>query len=132
MDYWSVGCSTIKIGSEDVEIAYRFGKRHEQFLFPAGINNYVSSEAPVRMYDAFVETLDFGELGIGLDAGKVANSSYDPKAILKLLVYGYSYGVRSSRQLERETHYNLSFRWLTGGLKPDHKTPQIQFSLFNP
>jgi hypothetical protein len=42
--------------------------------------------------------------------------------MLKLLVYGYSYGVRSSRKLERETHYNLSFIWLTGGLKPDHKT----------
>lgn len=38
------------------------------------------------------------------------------------MVYGYSYGVRSSRKLERETHYNLSFIWLTGGLKPDHKT----------
>jgi hypothetical protein len=42
--------------------------------------------------------------------------------MLKLLVYGYSYGVRSSRKLEREANYNLSFIWLTGGLKPDHKT----------
>ena len=42
--------------------------------------------------------------------------------MLKLLIYGYSYGVRSSRKLERETHYNFSFIWLTGGLKPDHKT----------
>lgn len=38
------------------------------------------------------------------------------------LVYGYSYGIRSSRKLERATHHNLSFIWLTGGLKPDHKT----------
>jgi hypothetical protein len=42
--------------------------------------------------------------------------------MLKLLVYGYSYGIRSSRKLERETHYNLSFIWLSGGLKPDFKT----------
>lgn len=103
-------------------MAYRYGNRHEQFLFPASIEDYVPTEAPVRVYDAFVEALDFGELGIELDAGKVGNSSYDPKAMLKLLVYGYSYGVRSSRKLERETHYNLSFIWLTGGLKPDHKT----------
>ena len=39
-----------------------------------------------------------------------------------MLLYGYSYGVRSSRKLEREVHYNLSFIWLAGGLKPDHKT----------
>jgi len=42
--------------------------------------------------------------------------------MLKLLVYGYSYGVRSSRKLEREVNYNLSFLWLTGGLKSNHKT----------
>jgi hypothetical protein len=42
--------------------------------------------------------------------------------MLKLLVYGYSYGVRSSRKLEQETHNNLTFIWLMGGLKPDFKT----------
>jgi hypothetical protein len=42
--------------------------------------------------------------------------------MLKLLVYGYSYGIKSSRKLERETHHNISFIWLMGGLKPDHKT----------
>jgi hypothetical protein len=43
-------------------------------------------------------------------------------AMLKLLVYGCSYGVRSSRKLERECHNNISFIWLMGNLKPDHKT----------
>jgi hypothetical protein len=42
--------------------------------------------------------------------------------MMKLLVYGYSYGVKGSRKLERECHHNLSFMWLMGGLKPDHKT----------
>jgi len=103
-------------------MAYRHGNRHEQSLFPASIEDYVPADAPVRAYDAFVDALDFGDLGIDLDSCKVGNSPYDPRAMLKLLVYGYSYGVRSSRRLERETHYNLSFIWLTGGLKPDHKT----------
>lgn len=103
-------------------MAYRHGNRAQQLLLPPSIEDYVPADAPVRAYDAFVEALNFGQLGIELDSGKVGNSSYDPKAMLKLLVYGYSYGVRSSRKLERETHYNLSFIWLTGGLKPDHKT----------
>jgi transposase len=103
-------------------MAYRYGNRPQQLLLPPSIEDYVPADAPVRVYDAFVEGLDFDELGIELDAGKVGNSSYDPKAMLKLLVYGYSYGVRISRKLERERHYNPSFIWLTGGLKPDHKT----------
>jgi hypothetical protein len=42
--------------------------------------------------------------------------------LLKLLVYGVSYGIRSSRKLERACHDNLSFIWLIGGLKPDYRT----------
>ena len=103
-------------------MAYRYGNRSQEVLFPASIEEYVAEDAPVRAYDAFVEALDFSTLGIELDNCRVGNSSYDPRTMLKLLVYGYSYGVRSSRRLERETHYNLSFIWLVGGLKPDHQT----------
>ncbi len=91
-------------------------------LLPPSIEEYVESNHPVRAYDAFVEMLDFRALGIELDPHQVGNSEYDPRAMMKLLVFGYSYGVRSSRKLERETHQNLAFIWLMGGLEPDHKT----------
>ena len=103
-------------------MAYRYGNREQMTLLPQSIEEYIPEDHPVRVYDAFVEALDFGALGIDLDEQQVGNPEYDPRAMLKLLVYGYSYGVRSSRKLERETHYNLSFVWLIGGLKPDHKT----------
>lgn len=103
-------------------MAYRYGDRNQQVFFPASVEQYVSAEDPVRAYDAFVDALDFDALGIALDSHKVGNSQYDPKAMLKLLVYGYSYGIRSSRKLERGLYHNVSFMWLTGGLKPDHKT----------
>jgi len=103
-------------------MAYRYGDRQQMGLFPASIDDYVPKDDPVRAYDAFVEALDFGKLGFELEEDKVGNPEYDPKAMLKLLVYGYSYGVRSSRKLEREVHHNLSFIWLVGGLRPDHKT----------
>jgi len=103
-------------------MAYRYGNRYQMTLLPQSIEEYVSEDAPVRAYDAFVEALDFNALGIELHQHKVGNSEYDPKSMLKLLVYGYSYGVKSSRKLEREVHNNISFIWLMGGLKPDHKT----------
>ena len=103
-------------------MAYRHGDRKQRALFPQSIDEYIPKDAPVRAYDAFVDSLDFDKLGINLDGRKVGCPQYDPKAMLKLLVYGYSYGIRSSRKLEREAHYNLSFIWLVGGLKPDHKT----------
>jgi len=103
-------------------MAYRYGDRNQMTLLPPSVDDYVPQDAPVRAYDAFVEALDFEKLGIQVDPNRVGNPSYDPKAMLKLLVYGYSYGVRSSRKLEREVNYNLSFIWLVGGLKPDFKT----------
>jgi transposase len=103
-------------------MAYRYGNRDQLGLLPPSIEDYVGKEDPVRAYDAFVESVDFSELGIEIDEHQVGNSEYDRRAMLKLLVYGYSYGIKESRKLERATHHNLSFMWLMGGLKPDHKT----------
>ena len=103
-------------------MAYRCGDRYQMNLMPASIEEYVGADNPVRAYDVFVEALNFHELGITINPDKVGNSEYDPRIMLKLLVYGYSYGVKSSRKLERECHHNLAFIWLVGGLRPDHKT----------
>jgi transposase len=103
-------------------LAYKRGNREQMTMLPPTIEEYVGEDDPVRAYDAFVEALDLEQLGIEVEEVKVGNSAYDPKAMLKILVYGYSYGWRSSRKLERALHHNLSFIWLTGGMKPDHKT----------
>ena len=103
-------------------MAYRNGERHQISLLPSSLEDYVSAGDPVRVYDGFVDALDFGQLGIEINPYKVGNSEYDPRSMVKLLVYGYSYGVKSSRKLERECYHNIAFIWLMGGLKPDHKT----------
>jgi len=103
-------------------MAYRYGDRTQRILFPQSIDEYIPQDAAVRAYDAIVDKMDLQSMGFEIDPDKVGCPQYDPKIMLKLLVYGYSYGVRSSRKLERECHYNLSFIWLTAGLKPDHKT----------
>jgi transposase len=101
---------------------YKYQERQQMNLLPPSIEDYVNIDHPVRAYDAFVNALDLKELGIQINDDKVGNPSYHPKVMLKLLVYGYSYGVRSSRKLEREAVNNLSFIWLLAGLAPDHKT----------
>src|SRR2546430_12926552 len=103
-------------------MAYLHGERQQTSLVPASLEEYVSAEDPVRVYDAFVDQLNFQELGIVLDEQQMGPPEFDPAAMLKLLVYGYAYGIRSSRKLERALYHNVSFMWLMGGLKPDHKT----------
>lgn len=103
-------------------MAYRYGDRYQMQLLPQTIEDYVAQNDPVRVYDAFVDALALHELGIVWDDSSVGNSAYDPRAMLKLILYGYSYGLRGSRRLERAAYHNVSFIWLMGGLKPDHKT----------
>ena len=103
-------------------MAYRQAERQQRWLFPESIEEYISREDPVRAYDAFVEALDVEALGVEWNPHKVGCPEYDPAGMLKILVYGYSYGIRSSRKLERALYHNLSFIWLAGALKPDQKT----------
>lgn len=103
-------------------MAYKYGNREQVTFLPDRIESYVKSDDPVRAYDAFIEALDLKSLNFVIDSNLVGNSAYDPISMLKVLVYAYSYGWRSSRKIERALHHNLSFIWLAGALKPDHKT----------
>lgn len=103
-------------------MAFKEGNRYQSTLFPASIEDYVGEDDPVRFYDAFIESLDAEELGLSYDRKQVGNSRYCPMTMLKILVYAYSYGWRSSRKIERALHHNVSFMWLSGGLTPDDRT----------
>ena len=103
-------------------MAYIRGDRDQTLLFPPAVEDYIPPGDPVRAYDAFVDQLNLTELGIVVDENQIGPPEFDPRVMLKILVYGPSYGIRSSRKLERACHHNLSFIWLTGNLKPDYKT----------
>lgn len=104
-------------------MSYISGDRNQLTMLPPVIDDYIGAQDPVRVYDAFIEAINFDELGISLKHEKAGAKSYSPKSMLKLLVYGYSYGgTRSSRKLERACHHNLSFIWLLCDLKPDYRT----------
>ena len=103
-------------------MAYITSDRNQVTFLPPRIEEYIGENDPVRVYEAFVEALKFCELGIEIKGIKAGAKKYHPKMLLKLIVYGYSYGIRSSRKLERACNHNLSFIWLTGDLKPDYRT----------
>jgi len=52
----------------------------------------------------------------------VGGEAYAPEVLLGLLFYGYATGVLSSRKIERATYESIPFRFIAGGLHPDHDT----------
>lgn len=105
-------------------MGYKAGlDRDQAVLFPATLDEYVSDENPVRVIDVFVDLLDLGDLGfLRAEPSGEGRPAYDPRAHLRLYIYGYVNRTRSSRALERETHRNVEVMWLMRMLKPDHKT----------
>lgn len=103
-------------------MAYIKGNRNQITLLPQAVEDYIAKDDPVRAYDAFIEALDCDKLGLVIDENLSGANPYWPKAMLKLLVYGYAYGTRSSHKLERACYHNLAFIWLTENIKPDYRT----------
>jgi transposase len=92
-------------------------------LLPESVEDYVGPDNPVRVIDAFIDGLDLEAVGFDLKAEQAAGAPpYDPKALLKLYVYGYLNRIRSSRELEKATRRNLEVIWLLRRLTPDHWT----------
>jgi transposase len=52
----------------------------------------------------------------------VGGVPYAPEVLLGLLIYGYATGVFSSRKIEKGTYESIPFRFIAGGLHPDHDT----------
>jgi transposase len=97
--------------------------RYQSILFPEVLDEVVSRDDPVRVIDAFVETLDLAALGFSKVASEeMGRPPYAPGDLLKLYVYGYLHRVRSSRRLEAETRRNVQVMWLINRLTPAFKT----------
>ncbi len=97
--------------------------RHQLTLFPDCIEDYIGEDNPVRIIDAFVDSLDLTEAGFNRTTPKeTGRPPYSPKDLLKLYIYGYFNRIRSSRKLMVECTRNIELFYLLGKLKPDFRT----------
>lgn len=85
------------------------------------MEEFVSKDNPVRFIDAFVEQLELVKLGFQVAEIKTeGRPAFNPKVFLKLYLYGYFNGLRSSRKLEKEAIRNVEVHWLLGSLVPNY------------
>ena len=97
--------------------------RYQTTLFPEVLDEVVGRDDPVRVIDAFVDTLDLTELKFSkVSAEEMGRPPYAPGDLLKLYIYGYLHRIRASRRLEAETHRNVQVMWLINRLTPAFKT----------
>ena len=87
----------------------------------SSLEDKITADNPVRFVDAFVEHLDLTKLGFIINTLKTeGRPCFDSKHFLKIYLYGYLNGLRSSRRLERECARNSELQWLIGNLTPNY------------
>src|SRR5256885_8438459 len=86
---------------------------------------HVPTDHLLRSLDRFVE---LGELRRELAPfySAIGRPSVDPELMIRMLIVGYCFGIRSERRLCDEVHLNLAYRWFCrlglDGDVPDHST----------
>jgi transposase len=97
--------------------------RQQATLFPERLDELVPGDALVRIIDGFVGQLDVEAAGfIRARPAGIGRPGYRPGDLLRLFLWGYLNGVRSSRALERACWRDLEAAWLMRRLQPDFKT----------
>lgn len=97
--------------------------RDQISLVPLAFDQLIDENNQVRVFDAFVEYLDLEKLKFIYSEPKyMGRPSYNPKDMLKIYIYSYFNGIRSSRKIERECKRNVELMWLVSQLTPDFKT----------
>ena len=94
-------------------------------FYAFSLERHIPADHLLRSIDRFVE---LGELRRELARfySSIGRPSIDPELMMRMLIIGYCFGIRSERRLCEEVHLNLAYRWfcrlgLDGGV-PDHST----------
>jgi transposase len=89
------------------------------------LDAHVPADHLMRSIDRFVELSELRR-ELAPFYGSMGRPSIDPELMIRMLIVGYCFGIRSERRLCEEVHLNLAYRWFCrlglDGDVPDHST----------
>ena len=92
-----------------------------QQLQISSLEDKIALDNPVRFIEAFVEYISLEALGFTVQTIKSEmRPSFNAKLFLKIYVYGYLSGLRSSRKLKKECVLNIELQWLLIDICPNY------------
>jgi len=94
---------------------------HQSYLLPPSPREWLPADHLAYFIDNVVDQLDLCEVFASYEGTK-GQPPYHPQMMVKVWLYGYCVGIRSSRRLERALHEDVGFRMLSGNQQPDYWT----------
>ena len=102
------------------KLAIKSDNQNQMMVFPPTLDELVPKEHVVRLVAAVVDRLDISEILSTYRGG--GNSCFDPRMMLKVLIYAYLNNTYSSRKIEQQLKENVNYMWLSGMSRPDYRT----------
>jgi len=97
----------------------------KQLFYSLNLDDHVPLDHLLRGVDQFLDLDDLHQ-HLAPFYSHTGRPSIDPQLLIRMLIVGYCFGIRSERQLCEEVHLNLAYRWFCRlGLEdsvPDHST----------
>ena len=94
-------------------------------FYEFSLERHVPAAHLLRSIDRFVDLSDVRS-HLAPFYSSTGRPSIDPELLVRMLLVGYCYGIRSERRLCEEVHLNLAYRWFCrlglDGEVPDHST----------
>ena len=105
------------------KVIFKSYNPNDNLLLPPCLGDYLPGNHPARVVSAIIDRLDISEIEAGYAGG--GTSSYNPRMLLKVIVYAYLNNVYSGRQMEKLLVENIAYMWLSGMQTPDFRTINI-------
>ena len=102
------------------KVVFKSYNPNDNLLLPPCLGDYLPESHPARVVSAIVDHLDISGIEAGYAGGGA--SSYNPRMLLKVIVYAYLNNVYSGRQMEKLLVENIAYMWLSGMQRPDFGT----------
>jgi len=83
----------------------------QRLLFPSNIFDLLPEDHECFVYDAIFKLLDTSRVEAKYSA--LGQNAYHPRLVVGILIYAYSQGVFSSRQIEKKCHEDLAFMFIS-------------------
>ena len=102
------------------KIKFKPYHQNQIMALPPTFDELIDKNHPVRIVNRVIDEIDLDPLLETYKGG--GSSSYHPRMLLKVLVYGYLCNIYSSRKIESAIKENIYFMWLSAMEQPDHNT----------
>ena len=113
----------VRPGRGGVDKTFRPYLPDRMWLMPPSIDEWVAEDHVARFVSELVEDVFDLDVFYAVYTEKRGFPPYDPRLMVKLLLYGYTTGVRSSRAIEKRCAEDVAFRFLAANQQPDFRTP---------